>query len=278
MTEEARLLRRRSLVGWLATALCLTAVLSLADSFVDSFRTGPVTFSMLVGGQESLSGPLPRGATDAGSIAVAIDHPGLRLEITTEGQGFWFGNRMWQGTLYSAPDTSPGTANITLRGPEDPTDQPPPQAFVMHIFPNQQALNAASHSRLRRLSGLSPMGVAGGCLLFAFIPGTLVFFLSRRIEALRTQEGRAEIYKTKKTPEGLVCTFGLGSRQGLALGDRVTVRVRDGQTVTAQVVRVVSTEADALIDGPGQATCGDFVRITKEKSTIVPGQDAKEIS
>lgn len=260
MTEEARLLRWRGLVGWLTTLLCLAALLSLADSFVDSFRTGPTTFSMLVGAEESLSGPLPKGATDAASIQIVLDRPqGLRLDITTEAQGFWFGNRMWQGVLHSAPDTPPGTVSISLRGPEDPADKEPPQTFVINVFPDQQALNAASHSRIRRLTGLPPMAVAGACLVLAFLPGTLVFFLSRKVEAIRAAEGRAEIYKTKKTPDGLVCTFGLGSRHGLALDQEVTVRGRDGLPVTGRLVRVTATEADALLPGRDAATCGDFV-------------------
>lgn len=271
MTQETKLLRWRGLLGWLATLLCLSAVLSLADSFVDSFRTGPVTFSILAGGQESLSGLLPKGATDADSLRVTIDRPqGLRLDIsTTESQGFWFGNRMWQGVLHAAPDTPPGTVNITLRGPEEPTEKDPAQTFVIHIFSDQAALDAASHSRVRRLLGLPPMAVAGVCLVLAFIPGTLVFLLSRKVEAIRAAEGRAEIYKTKKTPDGLVCTFGLGSRHGLALDQEVTVRGRDGLPVTGKLVRVTETESDALLPGQDAATCGDFVTVQPDHRPII---------
>jgi hypothetical protein len=260
--SEARLLRWRGLVGWLTTVLCLGAVLSLVDSFVASFRTGPVTSSMLAGGEESLSGPMPPGAADAASLIIAIDHPGLRLDVTTEAHGFWFGNRLWQGQVRAAPDTAPGTATVSVAGPDDPPDKPA-QRFTLHVFADQQALDAASPSRIRRLAGLPPLAVAAGFLLLAILPGTLVFFISHQVEALRAREGRAEIYKTRKTPDGLVVTFGLGSDHGLASGASVTVRDQAGHTTAvATVQRCAAAESDALVTGDGQATCGAMVWIT----------------
>jgi hypothetical protein len=257
--SEARLLRLRGLVGWLATLLCLGALLSLADSFVDSFRTGPDTFSMLVGGQESLSGPMPKGADKAESLTIAIDRPGLRLDVTTEAQGFWFGNRMWQGKAQAPPDATPGTFIATLRGPADPPDKPA-QTFTLHVYADQRSLDAAAYSRIRRWLGMPPMLLAAICIVLALIPGTCVFFLSRKVEALREREGRAEIYKLKKTPEGLQVTFGLGAKHGLREGEAMTVRDRKGLVVaSAKVVRCAATESDALVTGEGDATCGDMI-------------------
>lgn len=257
--SEARLLRLRGLIGWLTMALCLSAVLCLVDSFVDSFHTGPTTFSMLAGGQENLTGPMPKDAEKAEDLHFAVSRPDVRLTITTETQGFWFGNRMWRCSVQAAPDAAPGSAIVTLRGPDDPADKPA-QTFTLHIFSDQRALDAASFSRVRRLSGLSPMPLAGVCVLLALAPGTWVFFLSRRIETLRAREGRAEIYKLTRTPDGLHVTFGLGSSHGLTVGELMTVRDKTGAAVArAKVVRCASAEADALLLDQGQAACGDII-------------------
>ncbi|MHC1712722.1 MAG: hypothetical protein AB9872_11300 [Solidesulfovibrio sp.] len=150
--SERGLLRLRGVLGWLATACCLCAGLALADGFIDSFRTGPNTFSLLPGGSESLASPLPVNAADASSMLVAIDHPGLTLKVITQSQGFWMGNRMWQGQVQAAADAKPGTATVTLRAPGD-DGSGPAQLFTLQIFPDQDALNAASNSHIRRATG-----------------------------------------------------------------------------------------------------------------------------
>ena len=75
--SEAGLLRLRGGLGWLAAALLLCAGRSLVDYFIDAFRTGPNTCSLLPGGAESLSGPLPPDAADASAMLATIDRPGL---------------------------------------------------------------------------------------------------------------------------------------------------------------------------------------------------------
>ena len=257
--NEAGLTRLRELLGWIAAAFCLCAALALADSFVNSFHTGPNTFSVLVGGEESLSGPLPAEAPDASSMLVAIDHPGLHLDITTQAQGFWMGNRMWLGKLTVAPDAKPGTATVVLRNPGDDA-KTPVQAFIIHIFPDQAALYAASKSQSLRLLGLTPMSVAAYCLIAACLVGLCVYLTTRRLEAIWTKLGKAVVYMTKKTPDGLLISFGLGSDQGLAIGASVAVHDQSGLPVaTASVVRCSPADAAALVVGDGKVALGNLV-------------------
>ena len=259
--SESRLLRLRAVLGWIAAALCLCAAMALADSFVNSFRTGPNTFPLAAGGEESLSGPLPVEAVDATAMVVAIDHPGLSFKITTQQQGFWFGNRMWQGTLTVAPDAKPGTATVVLRGPagESPS---PAQPFVIQIYPDQAALNAASNSNFIRLTGLTPMSVAAYCLILAIVAGVCVYLTTRRLEAIWTAAGKAVVYMTKKTPEGLLISFGLGTDQGLSTGASVAVHDESGLPVAmASVVRCSPDDAAALVVGEGKVGLGNIVSL-----------------
>jgi hypothetical protein len=259
--SERGLLRLRGVLGWLATACCLCAGLALADGFIDSFRTGPNTFSILPGGSESLSSPLPANAADASSMRVAIDHPGLTLKVITQSQGFWMGNRMWQGQVQAAADTKPGTATVTLRAPED-DGSGPAQLFTLQIFPDQDALNAASNSRIRRATGRSPLTAAAASGIAALCLGLLVYLTSRQLAILWTRQGKAVVYMTKKTPDGLLISFELGADHGLATGASVTVCDDSGMTVAmASVMRCSAADAAALVVGEGKVELGNIVKL-----------------
>ena len=270
--NEQRLLRLREILGWIAAAFCLCAALGLADSFVNSSRTGPNTFPVVAGGEESLSGPLPVEAPDASSMVVTIDHPGLSFAVTTQQQGFWMGNRMWLGVLTVAPGAKPGTATVALRSPAGESASPV-QSFVIQVFPDRAALNAASHSNFIRLLGISPMAFAGYSLLCAIATGGCVYLTTRRLEALWTAAGKAVVYMTKKTPDGLLISFGLGTDQGLATGASVAVHDESGLPVAlASVVRCSPADAAALVVGDGKVALGNIVRLADaaDKSVSPP--------
>lgn len=264
--NEHGLLRLRAVLGWIAAAFCLCAATALADSFVNSFRTGPNTFSIILGGEESLSGPLPVEAPDASSMVVSIDHPGLTFDVTTQTQGFWMGNRMWQGVLKATPEAKPGLATVILRSPGGDTAAPV-QPFFINIYADQAALNAASNSNSVRLLGLSPMTVAAYCLILASLAGLCVYLTSRRLEAIWTKLGKAVVYMTKKTPDGLLISFGLGTDQGLSTGASVAVHDESGLPVAmASVVRCSPADAAALVLGDGKVALGSIVSLAPADS------------
>ncbi len=258
MTEQG-LSRLRALLGWLAAFFCLCAALGLADSFLNSFRSGPNTFAMLPGGLEHLSGPLPPEATDASALRVQIDQPGVTLTMTTQSQGFWFGNRLWQAEVRAAPDAAPGTATVVLRDP-NADENTPVQAFFIRVFPDQASLDAASNSHIRRFLGLHPLTFAVSGFVAALCCGFLVYLASRRLEALWTRQGKAVVYMTKKTPDGLLISFGLGTDHGLETGATVAVADESGLPVAmASVVRCAAADASALVVGEGTVALGSIV-------------------
>lgn len=258
MTEQG-LVRLRASLGWLAALCCLCAALGLADSYVDSFRTGGNTFSVLTGGTEHLSGPLPPDLPDASALRVRIDHPGVRLTMTTQSQGFWFGNRMWQAEVAVAPDAPTGDAAIVVQDPKADAAAPV-QAFIIRVFPDQASLEAASNSRIHRLLGLRPLLFAAFAAGAAVVAGLLVYLTSRRLEALWAREGKAVVYMIKKTPDGLLISFGLGTNHGLSPGATVAVADESGLPMaTASVVRCAAADASALILDGGTASLGNLV-------------------
>lgn len=259
--NERRLLRLRSLLGWAATAMCLCAGLALADSFLDSSRTGPNTYDLLPGGVENLSGTLPPDVDDPTTLRVTIDHPGLFFDFTTTARGHWLGNRLWQGRVRAGADAAPGTASLTLRAPGDDASGRM-QAFTIRIFPDMAALDAASNSSIRRLFGFSPAAATVYCVIAAALAGLLVYMVSSRLEALWTRQGKAVVYMTKKTPDGLLISFGLGARQGLSPGASVSVSDESGLPVAvASVVRCSVGDAVALVVGEGRVGLGNIVML-----------------
>jgi hypothetical protein len=257
--SEAGLARLRATLGWLAAAFCLCAGLALVDSFIDSARTGPNSFSLLPGGTEHLSGPLPQGVGDAASLRVASDHPGLTLAVVTQKQGFWFGNPMWLATVAAASDAAPGLYSVTVYAPER-AGAAPVQAFFIQVFPDKDAQDAASHSRIRQLFGVPPLAAAGASAFCAVLAGLGVYFASRRLEALWGLAGKAVVYMCKKTPDGQLISFGLGTDHGLAPGASVAVRDASGLPVaTATVVRCGAADAAALVAGENRVALGSIV-------------------
>ncbi len=259
--SEARLVRLRTILGWITAACCLCAAAALIDGFAASARTGPNTYAVLAGGTESLSGPLPPEASDASVMTVVADNPAVSIDVTTQFSGFWLGGRMWRAQVRVAPEAPAGLATVTVRGRDDKSPAPA-QTFLLHLFPDRKSLQAASPSLIRRAAGLPPYGAAAGFFVLALAAGGSVYLVSRRLEAIWNSQGKAVVYMTKKTPEGLVISFGLGADQGLTLGAPVTVQDDTGLTVAlGTVVRCSKTDAAALVAGQGKVELGHLVRI-----------------
>lgn len=269
---EAGLTRLRGLLGWLAMALCLGAGLSLADSFLDSIRTGPDTYAVVAGDSESLTAPLPPDVSDAAAMRVTIDHPGLRLQTTTQTQGFWLGNRMWQATVTAAPDAAPGTARVILAHPDPGQTQAKPQIFTLLLFPDKAARDAASHSRIRQWFGVPSLLAAAVCGLAAVLLGCGNYFTSKRLESRWARQGKAVIYAAKNSPEGLIIAFGLGANHGLAPGAAVRVIDAAGRELArATVAQCTKADASALVRDKGSVRPGQFV-------TLVPPASVTDVA
>ncbi|EFL52671.1 conserved hypothetical protein [Solidesulfovibrio fructosivorans JJ]] len=263
--NEASLVRLRDGLSWLAAAFCLCLGLALADGFVDSSRTGPNMVSLLPGETADLSGPLPADMRHASDLVFAVDHPGIAVAVTGQEAAGVFGDRVWRATVSAAPDAAPATGTVIVREPGGDANTPE-QAFIVRIFADKASLDEATNSRIRHLFGVSPMAVAGGCALGAALSGVAVFMFSRRLAALRAVRGNAVVFMTKKTPDGLLISFGLGADHGLAPGSRVAVHDAAGRPVaTATVVRCAPDEAAALVTGEKRVLPGSIVtRFLKE--------------
>jgi len=255
-----RLAKLQTFLGWAAAGLFLGATLALADGLVAG--VDPRTVNVVAGSTVPLSGPLPPDAHALGEMAITTDTPAVTLTATDQFTGYWLGDRKWRGALRVAPRTPAGAATLTLTGPSGPAAVP--QTVQVRIFADQAAMNAASPSRVRRLAGWPPYGLAAVFFGLALAAGGGVYLLARRLEAGWLAEGKAAVYRNTTTPEGQQIAFGLGADQGLAPGASVTVRTADGRTLAvASVVACTPTDATALVTGEKTVKPGSYVFFTR---------------
>lgn len=264
---ELSLVRWRDGVGWLAAAFCLCVGLALADSFIDTSRTGPNMVFLLPGETARLSGPLPADVRRASDLVFAVDHPGISVAVTGQETRGFFGGRMWRALVSAAQEAVPETGTVIVREPGADANLPD-QAFIIRIFADQDALDDATNSRIRHLFGVSPVVMAVCCVFGAALSGVAVFMLSRRLGALRADRGKAVVFMTKKTPDGLVISFGLGADNGLEPGSSVAVHDVTGAPVAmATVVQCAPDEAAALVTDDGRVIPGNIVtKSVKERA------------
>lgn len=241
--REAKLVRRQTLLGWLAALLCLVAGLALLDGLVAGAGNAARSVDVVAGGEATLAGPLPTDARSPADLRITTDVPGLTCTVSAVFSGFWLGNRRWRGTLRADARTAPQTASLILTGPTGET-----QRMAVRIFADQDAMDAASPSRLRRLVGWPPFGMAAFFFGWALAAGGGVFWLGGRREAMERHRGTAVVYRTRTTRQGQRIAFGLGSDQGLQPGAVVTVRSAAGQDpAAARVLRCTASDAVALM-------------------------------
>jgi len=249
-----RLAKLQTFLGWAAAGLFLGAALALADGLVAG--ADPRTVNVVAGSTVPLSGPLPPGAQALGEMAITTDTPAVTLTATGQFAGYWLGDRKWRGGGRGGPPAPP------LTGPSGPAAIP--QTVQVRIFADQAAMNAASPSRVRRLAGWPPYGLAAVFFGLALAAGGGVYLLARRLEAGWLAEGKAAVYRNTTTPEGQQIAFGLGADQGLAPGASVTVRTADGRTLAvASVVACTPTDATALVTGEKTVKPGSYVFFTR---------------
>jgi hypothetical protein len=266
----------RKVLGWITAVLLFASLACLADALASGFKGEGREFQATPGVTLPVTSYLPPGATTIEEIRIQGNEETVRLVPESLFTGFWLGGSMWRGSIVVDPNATPGARTIVIEGPplEKPTKPTPPIAFLITVHENALAMQHASHSFITRKLGFNPFAASLFCFLLALPGAGGGFLLSRRIEKLLTLEGKALIYMLKKTEEGSVIAFSLGSRQGLSPG--MTVRIYDtaGQAIgEAQVTASMSEDATARIVS-GSCEIGDMV-ILPSGDLPLPGAGAE---
>ncbi len=234
----------RKLAGWAGALFCLLASFAIVDGLLAKFQEPVNVFHVLPGDQVAIDGPIPEHIKATEALTYASDAKDLAVSFRDIHPGYFMGGNMWRGRLTVGPNLAPGKYTVTVR-PRDYPAKKPGYQFRVVVYPDAISQRSASHSLIKRQTGLAPYLWAAAFLPLIVISLGVVYLLSQRIMALQAEAGLAEIYRVAREEGRFLVTFGLGTAHGVNPGDQVTILDPQGNYVgTAQVEE--STDQDSV--------------------------------
>jgi hypothetical protein len=237
--EEAVHARKR--LGKMGAIICILFFASILDTCVARFREPLFTVHLLPGGSESVEGQLDYNVKELPRMRIETPDARVRLQMDKLQSGFWLGGSMWIGAISAADDTPPDTYDIRVFA-LDPPSAKPLAAFRAVVYPDYAALRESFFSLIQRTFDIRPWMVAVACMAALGIVLYRMGVLSRRVEQMLADQGRAEIFHVKKADAGFEVWFGLGERHGVEAGMRVDICSENGQPICDAVVQRVDAE------------------------------------
>jgi hypothetical protein len=235
-------------VGRVGALICILFFGSILDTCVARFREPLFTVHVLPGGSEPVEGQLDHQVKELPPMRIETPDARVRLQVDKLQSGFWFGGSMWIGDISAAGDTPAGTYDI-LVFTLNPPNSKPVAAFRAVVYPDYAALRESSFSVIQRVLDMRPWMAAVVCMPVLGIVLCLMGALSRRVERLLADHGRAEIFHVKKADAGFEVWFGLGERHGVEPGVRVDICTENGQSICDAVVQHVDAENGMALAG-----------------------------
>jgi hypothetical protein len=241
--DLARVNHWRDLAGKVGAVLCVIASLALVDGLLVHFREPANVVKVLPGASVEINGELTDEAHSVKDLTYVSSSDQLKVEFAVIHQGYFLGGDMWRGRLIVGPDITPGEYNLAVI-PKRAISARKAPAFRILVFGDAASLQKSSASVVRRQFGISPFGVAAGCLPGILLAFGAVYLLSGRREALLAASGKAEIYQVIRGEGVLEIRFGLGTKQGINSGTMVSIYNKEGRPVGTATVEV-SNETDS---------------------------------
>ncbi len=259
--------RWRALIGKFGMLCFFLVLLAVLDGVVAKFFEPTNVFHVLPGEEVAVNGPLPEDIKQTEQLTFQSDAAGLTVTFDTIHSGYFLGGNMWRGRLAVGADLTPGKYTVSIRPRDYPPEKPAYQLRVV-VHPDVLSQRSGSYSFLKRHTGYSPYLFAAALLPGIALAMGAVLFLSKRIDALEAAQGLAEIYYAKRHEGVWRLSFGMGSRHGLAVGDRITVLDPRGKYIgTGQVTEIMDTDATALVAGEQLIRPGYFASRTSTAGT-----------
>jgi hypothetical protein len=216
--ELSEINKRRTQVGWAAALVCLLLTLGILDGLIARFRQPLNVFHLLPGQSDDIDGPVPEHAGGLQDLGVISGSPEITLVFQSQEKGFWLGTPLWRGQIRVSDRIQPGDYQVRViaraRG-----QQPSSPVFLIRIHADAPSLQKSAASLIRRTFGISPWRMVLFWLPLAVGAFGLIFYLSGKREALLRAEGKAEVYRTRRTETGQEVSFGLGEAQGVHQGE-----------------------------------------------------------
>jgi len=177
------------------------------------------------------------------NLTYSTDTEGIRLDFHT------LKGKMWQGELTVDKSVKPGAhlirverAGESLAGPGlASSEQPAP--LEIKVFANSREYHDDFWSLTERYLGAGPWWITIAIIPMAAVILFLVYREGDREDERLRRKGLGPIYKLAKRKGGWDIIFGLGLRQGVAEGERMSIVDRDGREVVEIVAANVGPDA-----------------------------------
>lgn len=182
--------------------------------------------------------------------------------------------RIWRAEVRTDAGRPPGEYRIRVfqRGLPPAPDMP---YFTIRTFADDRALRASQASLARRFLGLPPWALATGLLPLAVLLVYLTYRSAAGSVAALQAQGIGPIYRMAYRREGWEILFGLGSADGLCVGDRLDLldaRQRPtGDDLVA--LRVGPHSGEARLDPQVRLKPGYCVRRRDAAGSAPPSRD-----
>ena len=252
--------RFREYCGRAGAILCLLLILAVLDGVTARFRHPLNLFEVFPGSRESVNGPLGTEITGVDRLKVSSDTDLIRLQVENIQTGFWFGQKMWRGTIEISPQIKPGKYALTVSVQGDPAANPL-SSFAIRVYRNYEDYRRDSLSFSIRYLGFSAWDLLVGIFPLTCLVFGMVYLLSRREDELLALEGRAEIYRIARGDWGFEIAFGLGTRHGVRVGSEFALIDETGRQTTVIVAQKVGeTDTVAQIGVDSEVKPGYSVR------------------
>lgn len=223
--------------GMVAMVVLAAALLSLADALVGGFKGGHAFIELIPDSRFAISGPLPP-RTEAIKDFVIEGLPAdgsIRLVPEAIFSGYLFGGAMWRGAIVVGPHAREGSHVFSVKDKYG-EKQNPTLVFKVRVWPDIAARNANSPSRLTRLTGRSPFHIALGFALLGLIAAAANFVLGRLWARHLAAFNCGEIYKVRRTPQGVEITCEIPCHAEVRTGMACTLYRPSGEALCAAKV------------------------------------------
>jgi len=243
-------IRMRSAIGKAAAFFCVLLCLSVLDAVVAGFRQPVRVFDLLPGTSSGISGIMAEKVENTEEISHTVSSDLIRLSVDSIQKGHWFGDNMWQGRVMVSPDTGEGEYSLTV-GVEGIKKLKPPVNFLIRVHKDYASYRQSFKSVIKRHLDISPWILAASFSPLVVPAFVYIFFLSGKIERIMAGQGKAVVYRVKKSDDGCEISFGLGAAHGIRTDTSLALLNEDGKPLGTVVVHNVSETDSVARVGPG---------------------------
>jgi hypothetical protein len=239
--------RLRAWFGKLGAILCLALFLALLDGLIFQFRQPYNILTVFPGTTQAVDGPLPEQVETLEDLRYTSSSPYFELAFLEVMKGFWMGGGRWRGELTVSSEAPPGEYRLEVTGKEASPENVGTD-FSITVYQDLESFRQETKSMAWRHLGHSPWRVALYILPFVVLSLGIIIFLTRRMDTLMAQGGRAELYQVIKREGDYLVAFALGTANGIGPGTSLYLLDDEGR-----LLGMVEVEESTLTDSLGVA-------------------------